>query len=379
MPLPRLPALALAAVVGVPALAQPPPPPAANETIGPPSILQPIRPIIDPLVRPLGSPDEPFRPFAPLGPPPALADEGIGTRFGLGVLAGRYGIPGYGVTWMPSQPVTGQATNFGLVRQDLSLFAPVYRDGSDTAAVGLGIRNELYQTDAVLPDSHRPFPSTLWDIEAGVSYSHQWENGWATGAVVSVGSASNLPFSRSDVLVASLAAYTTFPVAGQDAWILGLSYSPTSDFPYPLPIAAYYWRPSPDLEVTMGFPVFVRWQMTPTVNFEGLYIPLRTVSARFTWGPCDLPDTRFYAAFNWANESFFLADRPDPGLRLYGFEKRLTGGMQINLPYQLRLDLSAGYVFDRFYFQGKQYSDRNNDRIDVGSGFFAAFQLRLQF
>ena len=88
---------------------------------------------------------------------------------------------------------------------------------------------------------------------------------------------------------------------------------------------------------------------------------------------------RFYAAFNWANESHFLADRTVTDARFYSYEKRLGGGMQIDLPWLLRLDLSAGYAFDRFYFQGKQYSDRNNDRVNVGSGVFLSFQLRLQF
>ena len=53
--------------------------------------------------------------------------------------------------------------------------------------------------------------------------------------------------------------------------------------------------------------------------------------------------------------------------------------MTFDLPYQLRLDLSAGYVFDRFFFQGQQYSDRNRDRVNVGAGLFGQVQLRLQF
>src|SRR5947199_10797148 len=61
------------------AAAQPGPPPVA--VLGEPA---PRLPLID-LNDPLGPPDQPFRPFAPLGPPPALAEEGIGSRFGLGL------------------------------------------------------------------------------------------------------------------------------------------------------------------------------------------------------------------------------------------------------------------------------------------------------
>jgi hypothetical protein len=378
--MPSLRALMIVATVAAPAAAQvdrPPPPPAVlGEPIGTPPFLDPL---VDPLLRRLGPPDEPFRPFAPLGPPPAIACEGIGSRFGMGLLAGRYGMPGYGLTWIPTQPVAGQPTNLSVLRQELSLFAPIHREGQDTAAIGLGIRNSMFFTDAVLPTSGRPFPDMLWDIEAGMAYSHLWDNGWTTGVVVSAGSASDEPFAQSNVLVASLALYAAIPAGEQEAWILGVSYSPTSDFPYPLPIVSYYWRPSDDVELNIGFPFFAKWRFAPDLTAEVLWVPIRTVSARVTWQAADLPGFRAYGAFDWANESWFLADRTNDSDRFYAFEKRLTAGMQFDLVYRLRLDLSVGYVFDRFYFQGKQYTDRNQDRVNVGGGIFGAIQLRLQF
>lgn len=373
-------ATSLLLLTGLSAIAQEPPPAAIlGEPISPSGPLPFLDPLLDPLRRPLGPPDQPFRPFAPLGPPPNPMNEGIGTRFGLGIIAGRYGIPGYGAAWIPSQAVAGQPASLGEVRQELSLFAPIYHEGADTAALGMGIRGSLFSTDAFLPNSGRRFPSSLWDIEAGVAYSHRWDNGWTTGAVVSAGSASDKPFEQSDGLVASLALYTTFPTVEQDAWILGISYSPTSDFPYPLPIISYYWKPNEDLEVNIGLPFFLKWRFAEEWTAEALYIPIRTVSARVTWQPCEVPEMRFYGAFNWANQSHFLSNRLDEDDRFYGFEKRLAGGVQFDLIWQLRLDISAGYAFDRFYFQGKQYSDRNRDRVNVGSGAFGALQLRLQF
>jgi hypothetical protein len=165
----------------------------------------------------------------------------------------------------------------------------------------------------------------------------------------------------------------------RDAWILGISYSPTSDFPYPLPIVSYYWQPSDNLQMNIGVPFFVKWRFLPEWVFDGLWVPIRTVSARVTWDSPEMPDVRPYAAFDWVNESYFLANRPDDDDRFYAYEKRLTGGVMLSLPYRLQLDLSAGYVFDRFYFQGKQYGDRNRDRVNVGGGPFFAVQLRLQF
>ena len=82
---------------------------------------------------------------------------------------------------------------------------------------------------------------------------------------------------------------------------------------------------------------------------------------------------------HWANESYFLADRHERQRPVLRVREAADGGVQFDLPYRLRLDVSAGYVFDRFYFQGKQYSDRNRDRVNVGAGVFGQVQLRLQF
>src|SRR5688572_10920321 len=179
MPSPRLSAVLVAAAVAGPAVAQQP-----AAVLGEPVPQAPAFDLRDPL-RSLGPPDQPFRPFAPLGPPPNPLGEGIGTRFGMGILVGRYGMPGYGIMYAPTQAVTNQLTDLGFVRQDLSLFAPIHREGGDTAAVGFNVRNTIFNTDAVLPTTGRQFPDSLWDIQAGVAYAHRWDNGWTTGAVVS--------------------------------------------------------------------------------------------------------------------------------------------------------------------------------------------------
>ena len=158
------------------------------------------------------------------------------------------------------------------------MFAPIYREGADTAAVGLGVRNSLFLTDAILPTSGRPFPDTLWDIEAGLAYAHQWDNGWTTGCR---SSAPGRPAtSRSPRATCSSPAWpctTPFPAEEQDAWVLGVSYSPTSDFPYPLPIVSYYWRPSDDLQVDSGCRSSLRWQFLPQLDGRG---PVGSRSAR---------------------------------------------------------------------------------------------------
>ncbi len=328
--------------------------------------------------------DEPFRPDRPIRIPPPITPrenpetrETFGSLYGIGLLAARNGLPGYGLTWFPGQNVSGQPTDLGFVRQELSIFAPVEHQGPDTAAIGFALKNSIFNTNAILPTSRRPFPNSLWDIGAGVAYAHQFENNWTAGVVVNGGSASDKPFSQANVLNASLAVYLTIPAIDNDFWVVGLVYSPTAEFNYPFPAISYFWRPDPELEVNIGLPFLLKWRPYEDIRFDLFYLPIRTVSARASW-EYDL-GCWTYASFDWSNDSYFLAERANRGDRLFSYEKRLAAGLQFDLPYKLRLDLSAGYAFDRFYFQGRRYADRDQDRINVRAGVFGAIQLRIQF
>lgn len=355
--------VAMAALTLGESIAQPPPRPAA--VLGEPGGTADNRVVVPPAFAP--RPPEQDR-----GPEPSF-----GSLYGVGILAARNGIPGYGATWFPSQNVADQPQSLSLFRHEGSIFAPLEQDGADTATVGFSFRNSLFTTDAILPTTRKPFPNTFWDISAGAAFAHQFDNGWTGGAVISGGSASDKPFKQADVLNAAIALYLTIPAIDRDYWAFGVYYSPTAEFAYPIPGIAYFWRPGPDLEVNIGVPFLLRWQPWEDMRFDLFYFPIRTVSARASWE--FFPDTWAYAGFDWSNESYFLADRENRGDRLFSYEKRLAGGVSFDLPYKLRFDVSAGYAFDRFYFQGSRYADRDRDRVNVGNGFFGALQLRIQF
>jgi hypothetical protein len=43
------------------------------------------------------------------------------------------------------------------------------------------------------------------------------------------------------------------------------------------------------------------------------------------------------------------------------------------------LDLSAGYTFDRMYFEGRNFTDRSFNRLDIGDGPYIAFRVDVRF
>jgi hypothetical protein len=279
----------------------------------------------------------------------------------------------YRVTWFPDEPVAGQPTRLGYVQNDLGLLFPIYQDGCNEWTGSAHVRDEIFHTGAVLPDSGRPFPDDLWNVRLGTAYRHLFDNGWIAGGSVSVGSASNRPFHSIDEMTAGVNAFLRVPQGEHNAWLFSLNYSPTSELAFPIPGVAYVWQPSDQFCANIGLPLQIVYRPLDDLTFDVSYMLVRTIHARATYRLSPL--FLVYGGFDWANESYFLADRVDTRERFFYYDKRLSAGLRANLGRHASLDLAGGYVFDRFYFQGRSYSDSQNDRVTVGDGPFVSLQL----
>jgi hypothetical protein len=82
---------------------------------------------------------------------------------------------------------------------------------------------------------------------------------------------------------------------------------------------------------------------------DASYSLIRQVHARVTYVAAPW---RFFTGFDWGDETYFLSDRPTSDDRVYYYDKRLTTGVQWPLTQSLKLELSSGYVFERFYYEG---------------------------
>ncbi|HMF14008.1 MAG TPA: hypothetical protein VKE94_16940, partial [Gemmataceae bacterium] len=283
----------------------------------------------------------------------------------------------YRFAWFPSEPVQGQPTNLGYTQHDISLVVPVWQDPANELSVNAHVRAEFFNTDAILPNTLQPFPGDLWNIHFGTSYRHLFDNGWIAGGSVSVGSASDKPFHGIEEMTAGVNAFLRIPRGEHDAWILTLSYSPTNELAFPVPGVAYLWQPSPDFRAFIGLPFSLWWRPIEDLTLDLSYMLVRTVHARATYRVC--PAARVYAAFDWSNESYFLADRPNENDRFFYYDKRLSAGVLFYLGRSATLDFSGGYVFDRFYFEGAKYSDNGFNRVDVGNGAFVAVRIGVRY
>lgn len=297
---------------------------------------------------------------------------GAGMSGGMG--GPGMGMPGYKATWYPSQPDSSSGEDFGLIRQNLSGAVPIWRDGADMLMLTAGVRNTLFFTDTILPDTQRPFPHELWNVSVGLMYLRTFDNNWSGGLSTTLGSASDKPFHSIHEMNISLLAFLQVPAKNErDAWLFSLMYSPMGNLTFPIPGVAYSWRPSDDLQVNFGIPFTINWKPTDALTLNLSYFPITNVNARatyeFAWG------WHVYGGFEWLNEAYFLVDRAEQRDRFLAFEKRLIAGVRWDLAPHVSVDVNAGYAFDRYYGEGARQISDLHDRVDIGSGAFLGASL----
>ncbi|MCX5831916.1 MAG: hypothetical protein NT140_08530 [Deltaproteobacteria bacterium] len=111
--------------------------------------------------------------------------------------------------------------------------------------------------------------------------------------------------------------------------------------------------------------------------FNVSYLPIRNMHAGVTYRL--LTPFKLHASFDWRSERYFRVDRIDEAKRLFYNEKKLTVGGQWQVGQGVTFDFSGGYTFDRMYFEGEGYSDRDFNRIAIANGPFIAVRAGLNF
>lgn len=306
--------------------------------------------------------------------PRRLAGPGMGPNFGRSGLGG----PGYSATWYPDQPVQDQGARLGLLRQEVNLGAPVWRNDGNAIILTLSVRNTLFDTDAVLPETGAPFPDNLWNINFGLRCLRQFDNGWSGGLMTGFGSASDKPFHSIRETNVNLLGFLRVPVLDdRDSWMFSLMYAPASSLSFPIPGVAYSWNPSDDLRLNIGIPFSLLWRPLDELTIDASYIPLTNVNVRATYKIVE--GLAAYCGYDILNDAYFLADREDADARFMEFEQRLTAGVRWDVVEHAAIDWIAGYGFGRYYGTSYNRSNSVRDRIDIDPGPFLGARLSVRF
>lgn len=228
-------------------------------------------------------------------------------------------------------------------------------------------------TDAVLPQSGTEIPGELWDVRAGMFINRELNNGWSVGGLFNVGSASDQPFASFNELTLTSLAFIRVPARNRDSWNFSFFYSPTSQIRFPIPGIAYAWRPNDQLEAQIGLPASLIYAPNDSFSFRARYTPVTDVFVEARQRLSH--DWTLFARYQIVNETYFLADRDDREDRFFQFEQQLATGLTRQLPNGFSLDLGAGYLFDRRFFQSPDFELNSDDMIEVDPGIAYTLQV----
>jgi len=286
----------------------------------------------------------------------------------------------YNLEGFSDRGVKHQNTDLAFIKHELNLTVPVRQNeqSSFTLFSGLGLMD--IQSNAMLTDAAVKLPDKLWYINLGGSYRRRLEDDKAAGLMVSVGSPSDKPFDQADMIAVNVTGTLKLPATGNDAWLLFLNYATNREFlpDIPIPGFAYFWNPSSKFKALAGIPFAnAEYEISDDLSVKASYLIPRAIHAEVNYQLTD--PVSLYSGFHWQNQRFYRADRDDNDERLFYYEKKLVGGVRLELNENISFELFSGYAFDRFFFEGEKYNDRGQNRITFGDGFFAGIQSVIRF
>ncbi len=228
-------------------------------------------------------------------------------------------------------------------------------------------------TDAQLPVSGTPIPDQLWDIRSGMFVSRTWNGDWKIGGLFNFGSASDRPFESGRELTMTSLGFLSIPARNRNRWNFSLFYSPTSQVAFPIPGIAYAWRPNDQFEAQIGLPASLTYAPNESFSFRARYTPVTDllVEARQSLGYC----WQLFGRYQIINDTYWLADRADHQDRFFQFEQQLVSGLACQLAGGFSLEMGAGYLFDRRFFQSSQFDLNSDDLIQVDPGVVYSAQI----
>ena len=102
------------------------------------------------------------------------------------------------------------------------------------------------------------------------------------------------------------------------------------------------------------------WRPTEDWQFQASYMLIRTIHVKAQYRFAE--HLSAFAAYDWSNEAYMLLDRPEENDRFFIYDQRVSMGLQAALFRHWTARCAAGYVFDRYLFEGTSFCSSGTDR-----------------
>ena len=315
---------------------------------------------------------------APPDPEPTNSDESGGLDTSLAKFFPS--IPHLSAKIYATEDVKGQDADLGMSYVSAGMIYPVWRPDKDSfAGLYVGGDGSIMNItgDAKYPVRGRNLPDELHELYLNIAYFHELGNGWTVGGFVRGGSASDQLFNSTDEMSVRAAGFLRMPHGENNAWMVYLGFDSISDFPYPVPGFGYSFK-TDKIRGIVGAPFnAITAEPWENVKFDFSYIPLRNVKAKAAYGPKDL--IQGYVSAEWMSKRYLTADRRDGDDRLFYYEKNVKAGVEWLKWKRFSVDAHVGWAWDREFFEGDEYSDRNWNDVEIDDGIFGGISIRARF
>ncbi|MFP4502039.1 MAG: hypothetical protein ACLFTT_13640 [Candidatus Hydrogenedentota bacterium] len=274
-----------------------------------------------------------------------------------------------------TEDIKDTGESLGLTEYELDLRVPVWHAEGQVLFAGASVYGLDLDTDGLLAPGIA-LPSDLYDVSAGLGYLRELDRGWTVAGTLRVGSASDELFDSSDEIYLQGTGLLRIP-DGRNAWILAFHADTRHDWPV-YPGVGYQWQFESGRYLVLGLPFLVAGgPITDRLRFETSYFPIDNVRAALRYEATE--NITPYLTFAWNSHYFVRAGRDDDDDRLEFEDKRIAAGVAFDLGEHVRFDIEAGYAFDRWFGEGDDRSDRDDDSIDLDDAGYLGGSLRLAF
>lgn len=274
-----------------------------------------------------------------------------------------------------TEDIEDTGESLGLTEYELGLRVPVWHAEEQVLFAGANVYGLDLDTNGLLAPGIA-LPSDLYDVAVGLGYLRELDRGWTVAGTLRLGSASDELFDSSDEMYVQGTGLLRIP-DGRNAWILAFHADTRHDWPV-YPGFGYQWQFESGRYLVLGVPFLVAGgPITERLRFEAAYFPIDTVRAALRYEVTETITP--YLTFNWDSHYFARADRHDDDDRLEFEDKRIAAGVAFDLGEHVRLDIEAGYAFDRWFGEAEDRDDREDDSVDIEDAAFIGGALRLAF
>jgi len=281
--------------------------------------------------------------------------------------------------------VKRQSATMGFAEYDLYSLRPISQSERHEWTFSSRLGWMDFHGGARFPATGDQFPGNLVDLRFATAYRHGLDDGKILGASLSVGSASDEPFASAGETTASVTGFLRTPHREHNAWFFFVHFSNELDelrYP-PLPGVGYHYvqmrkDAPPKFQALIGVPLaWVKYQPLEPLTLEASVLVPKKAHAGASYQI--VKNLRLHAGYDWDSRRFIRHDRVDDDDRLFYYAQRVSGGLRWDITDELWVDVSGGYGFNRFFFEGENHEDRDDNRLSIGDGPFAGVQIGLRF